>query len=86
VSATLSELASSGFTVVALTPNGESELADVPRLDRVVLAVGAERSGLTESAIATADMRVRIDMAGGVDSLNVAAATAIACYALGPPR
>ena len=54
--------------------------------ERVVLAVGAERAGLSETVLAAADVRIRIAMSAGVDSLNVAAATAIACYALGPRR
>ena len=45
----------------------------------------AERTGLSASALAGCDVRARIPMHAGVDSLNVAAAAAVACYALGPP-
>ena len=38
-----------------------------------------------DSALAGADLTVRIPMAGGVDSLNVAAASAVAFWALRPP-
>ena len=86
VAAAVTQLSDAGFTIVALAPGGEVELRDVPALDRVVLAVGAERSGLGDAVLSAAHLRVRIEMAGGVDSLNVAAATAIACYALGPRR
>jgi tRNA G18 (ribose-2'-O)-methylase SpoU len=86
VAAALGELARARFTIVALSPGGEVEMRDVGSMERVVLAVGAERSGLGADVLATADVRVRIEMAGSVDSLNVAAATAIACYALGPRR
>jgi tRNA G18 (ribose-2'-O)-methylase SpoU len=41
---------------------------------------------VTEAALAAPDHRVRIPMAGGVDSLNVAAAAAVAFYALGQSR
>jgi tRNA G18 (ribose-2'-O)-methylase SpoU len=44
--------------------------------------VGAEGAGLSEPALAAADRRVRIPMAPGVDSLNVATAAAIAFYQL----
>jgi tRNA G18 (ribose-2'-O)-methylase SpoU len=50
--------------------------------DRVALLLGSEGSGLTAAALAVPGTRVRIPMTNGVDSLNVAAATAVACYAL----
>jgi tRNA G18 (ribose-2'-O)-methylase SpoU len=86
VAAALAELSAQGFVVAALAPDGDVELADVQPPERVVLAVGAERSGLSGAVLAASDLRVRITMSGGVDSLNAAAATAIACYALGPRR
>ncbi len=45
--------------------------------------IGSERSGLSDELLALATA-VRIPMADGVDSLNAAAATAVACFALGP--
>ena len=56
--------------------------ADVP--DRVALVVGAEGDGLSDRTVAAADVTVRIPMAGGVDSLNVAAAAALAMWSLRP--
>ena len=56
--------------------------ADPP--DRVALVLGTEGDGLTRSALAAADSIVTIPMAGGVDSLNVAAASAVALWALRP--
>ena len=44
--------------------------------------LGAEGPGLTPAALAGADARVTIPMAPGVDSLNVAAAGAVACWLL----
>ena len=80
----VTELRRGGFRVVALAPDGEVSLDDVAhdRDGRVALVVGAERAGLGADVLAAADVRARIPMSRGVDSLNVAAATAIACYAL----
>jgi tRNA G18 (ribose-2'-O)-methylase SpoU len=52
------------------------------RPDRVALVLGAEGDGLSRRALAVADTVVTIPMAGGVDSLNVAAASAVAVWAL----
>lgn len=73
-----------GFTVLALAPHPPSvPLAAVdPATPRLALVVGAEGPGLTDEALATADLRVRIPMADGVDSLNVATAAAIAIHHL----
>jgi tRNA G18 (ribose-2'-O)-methylase SpoU len=86
VTATLVELSAAAFTIVALAPDGDVDMRDVVAPERTVLVVGAERAGLPADVLAAADLRVRIGMAPGVDSLNVASATAIACYALGPRR
>lgn len=52
------------------------------RPERVALMLGAEGDGLSRRALAAADTIVTIPMAGGVDSLNVAAASAVALWAL----
>ena len=49
---------------------------------RVAVVLGTEGDGLAARTIAAADAVVRIPMAGGVDSLNVAAAAAVAFWAL----
>ncbi|TDE09941.1 hypothetical protein E1269_13305 [Jiangella asiatica] len=59
------------------------DLASVEPGERVALLVGGEGHGLSARWMAAADRRVRIPMRAGVDSLNVAAATAVACYVLG---
>ena len=75
-----------GVTVVALTPTGDVDLRDLdrPTLDSgpVAVLVGAEGPGLSEAALTAADHRVRITMATGVDSLNVATAAAVALHHL----
>ncbi len=75
-----------GFRVLALTPADDAvAMQDVVIADddRVAVLLGAEGPGLTAEALAASDLRVRIPMAAGVDSLNVGAAAAVACWALG---
>lgn len=81
---TLGLLAAAGFTSAALTPAGEVDLDDVVRSDgdRLVVVIGAEGPGLSASALAAADVRVRIPMAAGVDSINVGSAAAVAFHRL----
>ena len=74
-----------GFRLIALSPAGECRLADARLSGRVALLVGAEGPGLTEAALRSADLRVRIPMHRGIDSLNVATAAAIAFAALADP-
>jgi tRNA G18 (ribose-2'-O)-methylase SpoU len=76
-----------GFTLVALTPAGDETIDDLAAHPpaKVAVLVGAEGSGLTDPALAIADRRVRIPMAPGVDSLNVATATAVVLSRLGAP-
>jgi tRNA G18 (ribose-2'-O)-methylase SpoU len=74
-----------GFCVVALTPALDAEPIDVLAADppdRIALLVGAEGPGLSRPALAAADRRVRIPLAPGVDSLNVATAAAVAFHRL----
>ncbi|MFC6093259.1 TrmH family RNA methyltransferase [Saccharothrix lopnurensis] len=77
-------LRANGFTTAALTPRADAVgLADAGlRGRRVAVLLGSEGPGLTDLAIGAADLAVRIPMAGGVDSLNVATAAAIAFYAI----
>ncbi len=68
--------------VYALTPASSAiDIRDVDVAGRRALLIGSERSGLSAELLSVATP-VRIPMAGGVDSLNAAAAAAIACYAL----
>ena len=73
----LDELKALGFTVAALTPEGDTAI-DEFRAERVAWLLGAEGAGLTGEALARADLRVKIPMLDGVDSLNVGTAAAIA--------
>jgi tRNA G18 (ribose-2'-O)-methylase SpoU len=75
-------LSRAGFTTVALTPAADAvEVEQAVRgLDRVALLMGSEGPGLSRRWMEAADRRAVIPMAAGIDSLNVAAATAVACY------
>jgi tRNA G18 (ribose-2'-O)-methylase SpoU len=79
----LERLADGDVELYGLTPDRDAaDIRAVHPAGRRALMIGAERSGLSTDALAVTTP-VRIPMAAGVDSLNAAAATAIACYALG---
>lgn len=79
----LDRLHAHGFATVALTPSPDAEpITDLVRPPRTAVLLGAEGPGLRPDTLATADHRVRIPMADGVDSLNVATAAAIAFHHL----
>lgn len=86
--ASLDRLQTAGFTVAALALGADAvdldELAAAPP-ERLALVLGTEGDGLSPRTVAAADVVVRIPMAGGVDSLNVAAASAVAFWALRAP-
>jgi tRNA G18 (ribose-2'-O)-methylase SpoU len=74
-----------GLVVAALSPDADAVDLDVLAADppeRLALLLGTEGDGLTRAAVASSDLVVRIPMADGVDSLNVAAASAVALWAL----
>ncbi|QGK68591.1 RNA methyltransferase [Allosaccharopolyspora coralli] len=84
MSAVFEALTAHGYRTAALTPRPnavplrEAELDD----DKVAVLLGSEGPGLTEEALAGADTTVRIPMADGVDSLNVATSAAVAFHAM----
>ncbi|GIK19530.1 MAG: hypothetical tRNA/rRNA methyltransferase [Phycisphaerales bacterium] len=85
----LGSVRAGGFTLLALTPSADAApIDDVaagaaadPRF-KPALLVGAEGPGLSEAAMAAADLRVRIPISPAVDSLNAAVAAAIALHRL----
>ena len=82
----LAQARDTGFRVLALTPDPAAtrlEQVAVDADDKVALLLGAEGPGLSAQAMAGSDERVRIPMAAGVDSLNVGAAAAVACWVVG---
>lgn len=79
------ELQAEGFELAALALADEAVPLDVyaaSRPERVALVLGTEGDGLSHRALEVADTIVTIPMAGGVDSLNVASAAAVALWAL----
>jgi tRNA G18 (ribose-2'-O)-methylase SpoU len=73
-----------GFRLLAMTPRGEAsalpQAMEAVRDERVAVLVGAEGPGLTEAALRISDVRVRIPMSRGTDSLNVGTAAGLAFY------
>ncbi|HEX5860928.1 MAG TPA: RNA methyltransferase [Nocardioides sp.] len=78
----LPDLSAAGFTTVALTLADDAVPIDqaVAGLDRVALVLGSEGHGLSPRWEKAAERRAVIPMREGIDSLNVAAATAVACW------
>ena len=81
-------LREAGLHVAALALSDDAVALDAfaaARPEQVALVLGAEGDGLSRNALASADTIVTIPMAGGVDSLNVASAAAVALWALRTP-
>jgi len=78
----LPALSEAGFTTVALTLADDSVPIEsaVAGVDRLALVLGGEGHGLSRRWEQSADRRANIAMRAGIDSLNVAAAAAVACY------
>lgn len=94
----LEELRSLGFTTVAMALSDDSISLDeltrrlnnspesTDHIGKLALIFGTEGDGLSRHTIAGADLTVKIPMSHGVDSLNVAASSAVAFYATSPKR
>ena len=82
----MQQLRDLGFKTVAMALTDDSISIDDQRLaaeEKLAIILGTEGDGLACNTIADCDYTVRIPMAHGVDSLNVAAASAVACWQLG---
>jgi tRNA G18 (ribose-2'-O)-methylase SpoU len=82
----LAQVRGAGFTVLALTPAPTAvpmQRLTAAQRARAALLLGAEGPGLSQHALAASDVPVRLPMRRGVDSLNVAAAAAVAFWELG---
>jgi tRNA G18 (ribose-2'-O)-methylase SpoU len=77
-------LKENGFRLLAMTPDSKAcalpEAMAAASDERVAVVVGAEGPGLTPATLRLSDVRVRIPMSRGTDSLNVATAAALAFY------
>lgn len=85
----MKHLQSLGFKTAAMALSDDSVSIDDPQLmaeDKLAIVLGTEGDGLTATTIANCDYTVRIPMSHGVDSLNVAAASAVAFWQLGSKR
>jgi tRNA G18 (ribose-2'-O)-methylase SpoU len=85
----IADLQRIGFTVATLALADDAVSLDQLAADppeRLALVLGTEGDGLSHHTLDVADLTVTIPMAGGVDSLNVAAAGAVAAWALRPPQ
>ena len=82
----LTQLHKSGYTTIGLTPHHESRevtnLRSIHVEGKRALVLGSERQGLSDASLELCTQLANITMAYGVDSLNVASASAIACFAL----
>lgn len=82
----IEELHRIGFTTAAMALKEDAVRIDAPQLmqeEKLAIVLGTEGEGLAPDTIARCDYTVRIPMAHGVDSLNVAAASAVAFWQLG---
>ena len=82
----MEQLAAMGFLTAAMALREDSVSIDDPRLmaeEKLAIVLGSEGDGLSTDTIAHCDYTVRIPMSHGVDSLNVAAASAVAFWELG---
>ncbi len=85
-SESLAEIKALGFKSVAMALKDNSLSIDDPRLngeDKLAVIMGTEGDGLSDETLSECDFTVKIPMYHGVDSLNVAAASAVAFYQLG---
>jgi tRNA G18 (ribose-2'-O)-methylase SpoU len=71
-----------GMSTIALDPSASASIRQWRREAPTMLLVGTEGPGLSDSAKAGTDVMLSIPMAHGIDSLNVAMAATVACYAL----
>ncbi|MBP5758972.1 MAG: RNA methyltransferase, partial [Bacteroidales bacterium] len=79
------ELKQEGFAIAALALSDKSiplDSAELKRCEQLALVLGSEGDGLSEEVLRQADYVVKIPMSRGVDSLNVAAASAVAFWEL----
>jgi len=73
----IAQLQSAGFTLAAAVVRGGRALYSTPLPERLVLVIGAEQLGVTDELARAATLRLAIPGTGHVESLNVAAATAV---------
>src|SRR5690606_16721928 len=73
----LAQLRGDGFQLAATVVRGGADVFAVPLPDRLVYVLGAEAEGMDRTLVEACDLRLSIPGSGAVESLNVAAATAV---------
>ena len=73
----IAQLHGAGFTIAATIVRGGSDVFSTPLPQRLVYVIGAEGGGMDAALAAACDLRVSIPGSGAIESLNVAAATAV---------
>ncbi len=85
LAAELRALQGQGYTVICSSLTGEPFYAGLPRCEKYVLVIGNEARGVSETVQALSDVRLRLPMRGGAESLNAAVAAGIMMYELTRP-
>ena len=80
LNAALAQLQRRGVRVCVLSSHADRELNTLPTTEPLVFVLGNETEGVSDEIAALADLRVRIPMANGVESLNVAVTAALLAY------
>lgn len=76
----VTKLRDSGFKLVTSSLDTDKNFYDVSLKEKVIIAVGNEGNGISEEIYAISDLKVKIPMPGGAESLNVAVAASIMMY------
>ncbi|NLZ48965.1 MAG: RNA methyltransferase [Clostridiales bacterium] len=76
----VSQLLSQGYKLVASSLKAEDNFYDVKYGDKIIIAVGNEGNGISDKVEAMADIKVKIPMPGGAESLNVSVAASVMLY------
>jgi tRNA G18 (ribose-2'-O)-methylase SpoU len=82
VGTALAELKQAGFRIAVLDSSGDDSLYDFQPASPTVFVLGSESEGISQQTLEVADIRVRIPMKNGVESLNVAVAAALVAFRL----
>lgn len=79
---TLKSLKDKGFWVASITQNGDSNIDDVSKFNKIALVLGSEGKGIRDINLKQSDIKIKIDMSNKLESLNVSNAAAIVLHQL----
>ena len=86
ITSAISLLKEHGYLVIATSLKDAVDIEDIKVVDKYALIVGNEANGISEKSTRLSDKRVKIQMQGDMESLNVAVASAISLYTLNNKR